>query len=217
MFNYVTDKEFISKMKQLCGSIMQDLCKCLKRDYDISATFYLVGSGARNLITQNAGGAIDLDYNLEIVRCDLQKEKDIKETVRKAFNQILTDYGWADCEDSTATLTTEKRHFIKGNTTEFSMDVAIVKRDSDDALFRLIHDKTGWISLDRYYWVKSHNSIGIREKATVLKKSGCWTDVRNEYLKIKNMYLRYNDYNHSSFVCYIEAVNNVYNRISNRR
>ena len=122
MFDYVTDKEFISKMRGLCGDIMQDLCHCLKEDYDIGATFYLVGSGARNLITQNASEAIDLDYNLELVRCDLQNERDIKENVRKAFNQVLAEYDWSDCEDSAAALTTEKRHFTKGNNTEFSMD-----------------------------------------------------------------------------------------------
>ena len=30
-------------------------------------------------------------------------------------------------------------------------------------------------------------------------------------LRIKNQYLTSNDYNHSSFICYMEAVNNVYN------
>lgn len=213
MFEYVTDKEFISKMRGLCGDIMQDLCHCLKEDYDIGATFYLVGSGARNLITQNASEAIDLDYNLELVRCDLQNERDIKENVRKAFNQVLAEYDWSDCEDSTAALTTEKRHFTKCNNTEFSMDVAIVKRGTDDSLYRLIHEKTGWTSWDRYYWVPSPNSRGIREKAHDIKVAGNWIDLRDEYLRIKNMYLRYNDYNHSSFVCYIEAVNNIFNRI----
>ena len=152
MFKFVDDKNFISKMKGCCGKIMQDLCHCLKEEYNIGAIFYLVGSGARNLITQNANEPIDLDYNLEIVRCNLCSERDIKETVRKAFNQILNEYNWSDCNDSTAALTTEKRYFTEGNRTEFSIDVAIVKRG-------------------------------------------------------------YNDYNHSSFVCYIESVNNIYNRI----
>ena len=34
---------------------------------------------------------------------------------------------------------------------------------------------------------------------------------REQYKRIKNKYLTSNDYNHSSFICYIEAVNNVYN------
>ena len=35
--------------------------------------------------------------------------------------------------------------------------------------------------------------------------------VREQYLALKNMYLSKNDINHPSFICYIEAVNNVYN------
>ena len=70
MFDYVEDKAFLSRMRNLCGEIMQDCCHYLKEDYDIGAIFYLVGSGAKNLIVQNASLSIDLDYNLEIVRCE---------------------------------------------------------------------------------------------------------------------------------------------------
>lgn len=52
MYNYVTNKQLISTMRSLCGDIMKDLCHTLKEDYDIGATFTLVGSGARNLILQ---------------------------------------------------------------------------------------------------------------------------------------------------------------------
>lgn len=34
--------------------------------------------------------------------------------------------------------------------------------------------------------------------------------------KDKNNYLRGNDSNHPSFICYIEAVNNVYNSLNNQ-
>ena len=67
MYEYVNDKEFLSRMRSLCGEIMQDLCHTLKSEYDIGASFYLVGSGAKNLIMQNANRPIDLDYNLEII------------------------------------------------------------------------------------------------------------------------------------------------------
>ena len=80
MFDYVKDKEFLSRMRNLCGEIMQGFCHYLKEDYDIGAVFYLVGSGARNLIVQNASLPIDLDYNLEIVRCqDFKDCRTIKE------------------------------------------------------------------------------------------------------------------------------------------
>ena len=65
----------------------------LKEEYDIGASFYLVGSGARNLILQNANRPIDLDYNLEITRIDDWEDcKEIKECVRKAFNIVLREY-----------------------------------------------------------------------------------------------------------------------------
>ena len=37
-----------------------------------------------------------------------------------------------------------------------------------------------------------------------------------KYLEKKNMYLSWQDHNHPSFVVYVEAVNEVYNRYFNR-
>lgn len=212
MFDYVKDKEFLSRMRNLCGEIMQDFCHCLKEDYDIGAGFFLVGSGARNIIVQNASLPIDLDYNLEIVRCeDFEDCRFLKECARKSFNKVLKEHGWGDCDDSTSSLTTEKRHFLKGNPTEFSMDVCIVCRDIEEDFYRLIHKKTGWSYYDQYYWNEAPHSAGIQKKAKYIKKRGKWQLVRAQYLDIKNRYLQRNDHDHPSFICYIEAVNNVYN------
>lgn len=79
---------------------------------------HLVGSGAKNLETQNSNEPIDLDYNLSILKTyELDINKDsakIKKYVRKMFNKVLKKYGWSDCKDSTSALTTEKYHFTKG-------------------------------------------------------------------------------------------------------
>ena len=212
MFDYVKDKEFLSCVRRLCGEIMQDFCHYLKEDYNIGSVFYLVGSGARNLIVQNASLPIDLDYNLEIVRCeDYEDCRTLKECARKSFNKALKEHGWGDCEDSKSSLTTKKRHFVKGNPTEFSMDICIVRRDTEDRFHRLIHEKTGFVNLDRYYWNEALHSVGLQKKVKYIKKRGKWQLVRIQYLNIKNGYLRQNDHNHPSFICYIEAVNNVYN------
>ena len=126
MYNYVTDKQLISSMRSLSVNMMQDLCHILKEKYDIGAMFNLVGSGARNLILQNANEPIDLDYNLKIVRInDYEDCRYIKECVRKAFNIVLRKHGWRDCEDSKSSLTT-KKHCLPGNKTLFSIDVCIV-------------------------------------------------------------------------------------------
>ena len=173
---------------------MQDFCHSLKVKYDIGASFYLVGSGARNLIVQNALNPIDLDYNLEIIRCDDFNDcRTIKECAKKAFNKALSMNGWGDCEDSTSSLTTQRRRFEQGNQTAFSMDVCIVVTDNDDNIHRLIHKK----------------------KVEFIKSQGKWSLVREQYLRIKNKYLTSNDHNHPSFICYMEAVNNVYNSREN--
>ena len=105
-------------MRSLCGDIMQDLCHILKEEYDIGSTFYLVGSGARNLIMQNNNEPVDLDYNLEITRCeDFEDCRYIKESVRKAFNEALNLHDLSDCNDSTVPLTTELIYFTEGNDT----------------------------------------------------------------------------------------------------
>ena len=73
---------------------------------------------------------------------------------------------------------------------------------------------TAWSNAsDQYYWNKAPDSAKIQEKAKYIKQTGEWQLVREQYLKIKNRYLRQNDHNHPSFICYIEAVNNVYNAI----
>lgn len=216
MFEYVEDKEYLSRVRRVCGGIMQDFCHSLKVEYDIGSSFYLVGSGARNLILQNSNQPIDLDYNLEITRIyDWKDCRNIKECARKAFNKVLRKYDWSDCEDSTSSLTTEKRYFLNGNDTEFSIDVCIVRKYIDGNYYRLIHEKTGFTYFDRYFWNQAPQSRGLKEKADYIKRNGKWALVREQYKTIKNRYLTSNDYNHSSFICYIEAVNNVYNSIKN--
>lgn len=229
MYNYVEDKQLISRMRPLCGNVMQDLCHTLKEEFGIGATFTLVGSGARNLILQNANEPIDLDYNLKIVRSDDWDCKYIKECVRKAFNIVLRKHGWRDCEDSKSSLTT-KKYYIPGSKTLFSIDVCIVCEDEDGNLYRLIHKKTGYTNLNSisyaasiypglvtrrpvnaYYWNKAPNSRDIKLKVDYIKSNAKWELVREQYKSIKNRYLTQNDHNHPSFICYIEAVNNVYN------
>ena len=212
MYHYLDDKKFLHRVRALSGEIMQEFCHILKEEYDIGANFYLVGSGARNLILQNESEPVDLDYNLEIVKCEYIKDgSTIKECAKQAFNKALYRYGWSDCEDSTSSLTTELRYFTQGNPTEFSIDVCITVRDDKDNYYRLIHEKTGFAYNDRYYWNIAKNSSKIKSKADYIKAKSKWELVRIQYERIKNKYLAQNDHNHPSFVCYIEAINNVYN------
>lgn len=214
MYHWIEDKEFLKRMRGLCSNIVNQLVQSINNDGAMIVEAHLVGSGAKNLETQNANEPIDLDYNISLIRVDAYDINDgynIKEYIRKAFNKVLKLNGWSDCSDSTSCLTTEKRHFTQGNHTEFSIDVAIVC-ESKDTWYRLIHEKTGIILNDRWFWNEGPNSNGLVEKVEWLKDNDCWNEVRDTYLDKKNMYLRRNDHNHPSFNCYIEAVNEVYNK-----
>ena len=56
----------------------------------------------------------------------------------------------------------------------------------------------------------------VKDRADDIKEEGLWQEVRDKYLEKKNMYLSWQDHNHPSFVVYVEAVNEVYNRYFNR-
>lgn len=212
MYHYLDDKQFIRNMRAFAGKIMQQLCHTLKEDYDIGANFYLVGSGAKNLIMQNGKNPVDLDYNLEIVRCEnIDDCRYLKECARKSFNKVLNCCNLRDCEDSTSSLTSKCISINNGNNTLFKIDVCITKRDKKENYERLIHKKTLLSVTDEYYWNTAPNSAKVKKKADYIKKCGKWEFVRKEYIDLKNYYLSQKNENHPSFICYIEAVNNVYN------
>ncbi len=211
MYEYVKDKEFLTCAYGYCAGIVNQLVQELK-NYDIHARMNVVGSMKRNMVTQNANEAIDFDFNLLIENPEIySKGQDLKEDVREAFNEVLSRNGLQDCDDSTSALTTKKMSYKKGNKTEFSIDVCIVKRDQF-GLHRLKHQKTGIVAWDQWYWNELPNSRDLHEKEDALKPD-YWLEVRETYLKKKNMYLsRQQEDDHPSFKCYIEAVNEVYDR-----
>lgn len=93
------------------------------------------------------------------------------------------------------------------------MDLGIVREnDQTKKMMRLVHFKTGFIQTDQYSWEEIPDSDSVKAKEEAIKKAGCWVEVRDRYLELKNMYLRNRDYNHPSYVVYIEAINEVYTR-----
>lgn len=212
MYYYVTDKVFLKESYSLCADLVNQLVQHLKK-YDIEASMSVVGSKRRGLVTQNGKGPIDYDFNLCIEDCaNINNAKTIKQTVIKAFNEVLKDNDWRDCQDSTSVITTKQKVLRKGNKTPFRIDICIIYMDQYGHLNRLRRRKTGNVRTDQYYWNQGPRVDDIEQKEKYLKPD-YWQDVRDAYLKKKNMYLSRQDTDHPSFVCYYEAVNEVYDRV----
>ena len=217
MYDFVRskDKEFLMRMRSLCSDLTNQLVQYLNNNSELFVESNMVGSGAKNLETQNDNKPIDLDYNLVILDSGnicINDCKAIKRCVRKAFNEILKKNELDNCDESTSVLTTKKMHFPKGNQTQFSIDLAII-RESNDSWYRLIHDKKS----NCYIWNEGLNSKGLVNKVEWIKKKGLWNKVRTTYLEKKNMYLRRGESDdHPSFNCYVEAVNEVYKANKNK-
>lgn len=180
--SYVDDKEYLKEAQSFCAELLTALTQELL-EKGISSQFFLVGSGARNMVTQNNKKPIDFDYNLNIQKYENIRDcRTIKEIVRKTFNKILRQNDLSDCEDSTSSLTTKPIYFSDSEDIEFKIDLCIVTQDSKDLWFRLIHRKTGNTYQDEYYWNQAPNSKCVKSKAYEIKQVGEWQLVRDKYL-----------------------------------
>lgn len=213
MIHYIEDKTFHKRMKSLCSDIVNQLVQSINNDSLMTVEAHLVGSGARNLITQNANEPIDLDYNLcvlEVFGISFNDGKSIKDHIQKHFDLIMKKFDLDNCQDSTSALSTNHIYFTKGNKTNFKIDLAII-RENSYGWERLIHRKTGFVAYDQWYWNEAPSSRGLTDKVEDIKKENLWLEVRDLYLEKKNMYLRRGEKsNHPSFNVYIETINEIY-------
>lgn len=212
MYHYIVDKTFMNQMKSVCSDIVNQLVQSINNDSVIEVKANLVGSGAKNLITQNENEAVDLDYNLCIIKnksINIRNGREIKEYIKKQFNAILQKNHWPDCKNSTSVLTTKEVTLKRGNKTPFYIDLAIIC-ETTDSCYKLILHKTGNIIFDQYYWNEVPDSNEVHKKAQLIKSNHRWAEVRKRYLAKKNFYLCKGDHNHPSFIVYVETVNEVY-------
>ena len=204
MYKYVSNAT-VKPMRSFCADKMNQIKQMLKAEYNLDSDFYLVGSGSKNLVTQNENEPFDLDYNLDIYNlADPNKSAEwLKNTLMQFLNGILENTPFSDCQDSTAVITSRWK---SQNGLFFSFDIAILVENTNGHFCRLIHDKN-W---NRFYWTEVPNSKDVYDRMDVIKENGYWQEVRETYLNKKNMYLRRMDRNHPSFNIFVETINEVY-------
>ena len=215
MYTYVQDKDLKKFMISEGSDIVNRLKGKINREDYLKVDFELVGSGARNLITRNGKKPPDVDFNFIILSMrENYKESDIKEYIKKHLNNVLREKGLRDCSDSTSALTIKSVPTNKN--VSFNIDVAIIKIEYNN-WYRLIHEKHDNSHSDRWYWNQGINFDEIYRKVDAIKRANGWNDFRDWYLDKKNRYLSEQDYNHPSFVVYIETTNEVYKMYYDRR
>lgn len=213
MYKLVDEAE-CKRYRSDCSTTLERT-RSILREKGIISQFTLVGSGARNMVTRDGDGPFDLDYNLEIIKAPNEYWNDLrrlKDTVRNTLDKAIgIKKCFSESHDSTSCLTA-LRHFDDEPSIKFSFDIAIVKRNSNGTLYRLLHNKNAFgFGNDQYVWNEVRNSHDIAQKTQQIKSEGLWLEVRERYVELKNMYLLRHDKNHPSFIVYVEAVNQVYN------
>lgn len=204
MYEYVTKGE-VAGYKAYCSDVLNRLKMKLEKEYDIRAYVTLIGSGAQNMVTRNGKDAFDLDYNLVLTSVPQEYDKSLKR-LKNLIREILDDLvdkRFTHGKDSTSSIT-YIAHARDRKIVVFSFDVALIREKGGQS--KLVHDK----EKDIFIWNQIRDSGDLDKKVAMIKKSGRWKNVRNDYRELKNMYLKMGDQNHSSFVVYIQAVNQVY-------
>lgn len=214
MYKLVDEAE-CKKYRSDCSATLKQV-RSILREKGITSQFTLVGSGARNMVTRNEDGPFDLDYNLEIIKALDEYWNDLhhlKDTVRVALDKAIGIKScFSEAQDSTSCLTA-LLHFDDEPSVKFRFDVAIVTKNSKGSLCRLIQNKNGFgIGNDQYVWNEIPDSHDVAQKAKQIKSKRLWLEVREQYVNLKNMYLSRQDKSHPSFIVYVEAVNQVYNK-----
>lgn len=210
MYNYVSNA-IVKPMRSFSADKLNQVKQMLKSEYNLDSNFFLVGSGAKNLVTQNGNEPFDLDWNFEIYNlADPTKNASwLKNTIMDFLNEIMKDTPFRNCQDSTAVITSR---WITKQGLKFSFDIAILVLNSNGTFCRMIHNK----HMNRYYWNEVPNSKAVYEKMDYLKEHGWWQNVRSTYLKKKNMYLkRMESMQHPSFNIFVETINEVWNKAIN--
>ena len=100
MYHYVPNS-IVKPWRSFTADKMNQVKQMLKSKYNLDSDFYLVGSGAKNLVTQNENEPFDLDWNLEVYNLakPTKNAEWIKTTVMDFLNKILEDTPFRNCQD----------------------------------------------------------------------------------------------------------------------
>ena len=213
MYEYVTKAEY-KPVKIELEKIIVKVQSIMRKEYDTTFQYHLIGSGQRHLVTRIVGGngGYDFDYNL-IIPAPQQgyyyKADVVKQQFMNAFRKALKGTQYSDPQDSTSAITIKVVDKQKSRIVH-SCDFAIIYYDRgrvENGYYYLKHNK----GQGQYVFEIRGLSKNIEDKIAAIREyRNGWNAVRDEYLNLKN---KNRDKNKHSFSLYNEAVNNVYNNL----
>ena len=182
-FCYVSKREAAPIKAELIDLIhrVQDFV----RD-DFTFQYYFVGSSSRNMITYDRKSNVGFDFDVNIVVNDDDEQyspKEIRTSIREAFNRFVREYGYDYCEDSTSVLTIKKKSVLKSKIIH-SCDIAIVYdcNDGRQQYIRFNKDK------QNYTWEYRGGAMELLpSKISWLKSNNLWGELLDYYIYKKNV------------------------------
>ena len=147
MYEYVTKAEY-KPVKIELEKIIVKVQSIMRKEYDTTFQYHLIGSGQRHLVTRIVGGngGYDFDYNL-IIPAPQQgyyyKADVVKQQFMNAFRKALKGTQYSDPQDSTSAITIKVVDKQKSRIVH-SCDFAIIYYDRgrvENGYYYLKHNK----------------------------------------------------------------------------
>lgn len=183
--------DFCYVSKREAAPIKAELIDLIHRvqDYvrdDFTFQYYFVGSSSRNMITYDRKSNVGFDFDVNIVVNDDDEQyspKEIRTSIREAFNRFVREYGYDYCEDSTSVLTIKKKSVLQSKIIH-SCDIAIVYdcNDGRQQYIRFNKDK------QNYTWeYRGEGFELLPSKISWLKSNNLWGELLDYYIYKKNV------------------------------
>lgn len=186
-FQYATIKQLSSTKKdliQIINSVQNEV-----RQY-FTFQFYFVGSVKRNMVTYDAKSnkGFDFDVNIQVNDDECRfSANEIKTKIRLALNKVILRYGYDNAEDNTKVLTIKVKD-RKNSKILHSCDFAIV----NDYIDGNGNERQEYIRFNKRYgsytWEEqTRGYYSLSEKEKWVKENGYWAEMRELYLRKKNL------------------------------
>ncbi len=172
-----------------------------------------MGFEGKELFIRNGTRPAELEYCIEIEGSrdfDVNEGQRIKQMIKDELDIVLHSFLINPSTTNTFNIVIPNLQFQTGSSdTLFNINISVVHEDPDGSYARLAYRSTGAGTASQWGWSPVPDSTDLTFKSKKIKNK-YWKDVRYLFLRKKNMYLGKINMNHPSFVCYAEAVNEVY-------